>query len=73
LKRSTGFPPSNLPVILDLGDKDKTKTITRIFTDWNKYADVLETTLPQCPSLPFSPSCWMMLLPFRKRTKHGSH
>ncbi|KAJ3625345.1 hypothetical protein Zmor_004323 [Zophobas morio] len=32
------------PVILDLGDEDTPKAITRMFTGYDKYADVLEIT-----------------------------
>jgi hypothetical protein len=47
----------HLPVILELGDeKDTPKTITRFFTNWDKYAEFLETTLPPCPSLPSTPA-----------------
>jgi hypothetical protein len=57
----------HLPVILDLEDEKGTpRAIIRIFTDLEKYADVLEITLPPCPSLPFTPAYRMMLLLFSK-------
>jgi DNA gyrase inhibitor GyrI len=54
-------------VILYLGDeKDIPKTITRIFTDWDKCSDVLETTPPYWMKLSFFSKphlTWLRLLP----------
>jgi hypothetical protein len=45
------------PCLLKLRDeKDTPNTVTSIFTDWDIYADVLETTLPPCPSSPSPPA-----------------
>ncbi|KAJ3630024.1 hypothetical protein Zmor_028497 [Zophobas morio] len=41
-----------IPVILQLATRRQTETITRFFTNWDKYSEYLETTLPLFKTLP---------------------
>jgi hypothetical protein len=47
----------HLPVIFDLGDEnDTTEIFTRIFTEWEKFGHVSETTLQPFLPLPSTPA-----------------